>query len=107
MEFRCVLVRSSRSTFDPSSVLESLRDRIPTAKFAIEDDEGNYLSTERFQDFSFGVQAAGVTFEELQDTTAVRLVVFSQSSSTHEFGEAIETLGLQGITYSVDRKSVE
>lgn len=91
----------SRSTFDPSSVLESLRDRIPTAKFAIEDDEGNYLSTERFQDFSFGVQAAGVTFEELQDTTAVRLVVFSQSSSTHEFGEAIETLGLQGITYSV------
>ena len=91
----------ARSTFDPSSVLDSLRDRIPTAKFAIEDVEGRYLSTERFQDFSFGVRAAGVTFEELQDTTAVRLVVFSQGSSTREFASAIESLGLQGITYSV------
>ena len=91
----------ARSTFDPSSVLDSLSERIPMAKFAIEDDNGQYLSTERFQDFSFGVQAIGVTFEELQETTAVRLVVFSQDSSTREFAAAIETLGLQGITYSV------
>lgn len=91
----------ARSTFDPSSVLDSLSERIPMAKFAIEDDNGQYLSTERFQDFSFGVQAIGVTFEELQETTAVRLVVFSQDSSTQEFAAAIETLGLQGITYSV------
>ena len=91
----------ARSTFDPSSVLDSLSERIPMAKFAIEDDNGQYLSTERFQDFSFGVQAIGVTFEELQETTAVRLVVFSQDSSTQDFAAAIETLGLQGITYSV------
>ncbi|WP_029629259.1 Cof-type HAD-IIB family hydrolase [Yaniella halotolerans] len=91
----------ARSTFDPSSVLDALSERIPMAKFAIEDDNGRYLSTERFQDFSFGIQATGVTFEELQETTAVRLVVFSQDSSTQEFAEAIETLGLQGITYSV------
>lgn len=91
----------ARSTFDPASVLDQLRDRIPTAKFAIEDDQGNYLSTERFQDFSFGVRAQGVTFEQLQETTAVRLVVFSQGASTQEFSSAIEALGLQGITYSV------
>ncbi|NWN87447.1 MAG: HAD family hydrolase [Micrococcaceae bacterium] len=91
----------ARSTFDPSSVLDALRERIPTAKFAIEDVDGNYLSTERFQDFSFGVQAKGVTFEELEEATAVRLVVFSQDSSTQEFASAIEALGLQGITYSV------
>src|SRR5699024_5565624 len=59
------------------------------------------LSIERFQDFSFGVRAAGVTFEELQETTAVRLVVFSQGASTREFASAIESLGLQGVTYSV------
>lgn len=91
----------ARSTFDPASVLDSLSERIPMAKFAIEDDNGQYLSTERFQDFSFGVQAKGVTFEELQETTAVRLVVFSQDASTLEFASAIESLGLQGITYSV------
>lgn len=91
----------ARSTFDPSSVLDSLRERIPMAKFAIENIDGDYLSTERFQDFSFGVEAIGVTFEELQETTAVRLVVFSQGSSTREFASAIEALGLQGITYSV------
>ncbi|HIW45845.1 MAG TPA: HAD family hydrolase [Candidatus Yaniella excrementigallinarum] len=91
----------ARSTFDPSSVLETLRNRIPTAKFAIEDVDGRYLSIERFQDFSFGVRAAGVTFEELQETTAVRLVVFSQGASTREFASAIESLGLQGVTYSV------
>src|SRR5699024_1173824 len=55
----------ARSPLDPSSVLDSLRDRIPMAQFAIEDLDGNYLSTERFQDFSFGVEALGVTFEEL------------------------------------------
>jgi len=91
----------ARSTFDPSSVLETLRRRIPTARFAIEDDNGDYLSTERFQDFSFGVEARGVSFEELQETTAVRLVVFSHGASTREFASAIESLGLQGITYSV------
>src|SRR5699024_1208850 len=91
----------ARSTFDPSSVLDSLSERIPMAKFAIEDDNGQYLSTERFQDFSFGVEAIGVTFEELMEATAVRLVVFSQDASTREFASAIESLGLQGITYSV------
>src|SRR5699024_11239139 len=91
----------ARSTFDPSSVLDSLSERIPMAKFAIEDDTGQYLSTERFQDFSFGVQATGVSFEELQETKAVRLVVFSHGASTREFASAIESLGLQGITYSV------
>ena len=42
-----------------------------------------------------------LTFEELQETTAVRLVVFSQATQPREFASAIESLGLQGITYSV------
>src|SRR5699024_6292797 len=91
----------ARTAFDASSVLETLRNRIPTAKFAIKDVDARYLSIERWQDFSVGVRAAGVTFEELQDTTAVRLVVFSQGASTREFASAIESLGLHGVTYSV------
>ena len=90
-----------RKTFDPRPALQALRHRLPNAKYAIEDDQGNFLSTERFQDASFGVVAEGVTFEEMMEATAVRLVVFSTDSSAEEFGEAVEAIGLQGVTYSV------
>lgn len=88
-------------TFDPRSVLTQLRHRLPSAKYALELPDGTFRSTERFQDMSFGVAAAGVTFEELMDTTAVRLVVFSTDSSAEEFGRAVEGIGLSGVTYSV------
>lgn len=90
-----------RKTFDPSPVLEQLRRRLPSAKYALEDNTGHFLSTERFQDMSFGVEARGVTFDELLETTAVRMVVFSTDASTEEFSEAVEAIGLQGVTYSV------
>ena len=88
-------------TFDPRSVLTQLRHRLPSAKYALELPDGTFRSTERFQDMSFGVAAEGVTFEELMDTTAVRLVVFSTDSSAEEFGRAVEGIGLSGVTYSV------
>lgn len=88
-------------TFDPQSVLAQLRDRLPSAKYALELPDGSFLSTERFQDMSFGVVAEGVGFEELMATTAVRLVVFSTDSSAEEFGRAVEGIGLSGVTYSV------
>lgn len=88
-------------TFDPHSVLTQLRDRLPSAKYALELPDGSFLSTERFQDMSFGVQAEGTAFEELMGTTAVRLVVFSTDASAEEFGRAVEGIGLSGVTYSV------
>ncbi|MCK6091026.1 HAD family hydrolase [Micrococcus endophyticus] len=88
-------------TFDPRSVLSQLRSRLPGAKYAVEVPDGSFLSTERFQDMSFGVAAEGTTFEELKNTTAVRLVVFSTDSSAEEFGRAVEGIGLSGVTYSV------
>lgn len=90
-----------RRTFDPAPALRALRDALPTAKYALEDDEGNFLSTERFQDASFGVEAQAVPFERLTEATAVRLVVFSTDSSSEEFGEAVRAIGLHGVTYSV------
>lgn len=90
-----------RMTFDPAPALRALRAALPTAKYALEDDEGNFLSTERFQDASFGVEARAVTFEEMMEAQAVRLVVFSTDSSSEEFGEAVRAIGLHGVTYSV------
>ena len=90
-----------RRVFDPSVALLALRHRLPGAKYAIEDHEGNFFSTERFQDPSFGVEAKGVSFEELLELTAVRLVVFSTDATAEQFGEAVEAIGLHGVTYSV------
>src|SRR5919112_5805888 len=44
-----------KATFDPAPALRALRERLPSAKYALEDEDGNFLSTERFQDASFGV----------------------------------------------------
>jgi Cof subfamily protein (haloacid dehalogenase superfamily) len=90
-----------RRSFDPAPALKALRHRLPNAKYALEDTDGNFLSTERFQDASFGVEAIGVTFERLLEAEAVRLVVFSTDSTAEEFGAAVESIGLHGVTYSV------
>jgi Cof subfamily protein (haloacid dehalogenase superfamily) len=90
-----------KATFDPGPALRALRKRLPTAKYALEDEDGNFLSTERFQDASFGVEAIGVDFQTLLEATAVRVVVFSSENTSEEFTEAIEHVGLAGVTYSV------
>lgn len=90
-----------KATFDPGPALRALRKRLPTAKYALEDEDGNFLSTERFQDASFGVEAIGVDFHTMLEATAVRVVVFSAENTPEEFNEAIEHIGLAGVTYSV------
>lgn len=90
-----------RKTFDPAPALRALLKALPTAKYALEDDKGKFLSTERFEDASFGVVATPVTLDKMLEATAVRLVVFSTDATAEEFGEAVGTLGLSGVTYSV------
>ncbi|MBV1781137.1 Cof-type HAD-IIB family hydrolase [Paeniglutamicibacter sp. ABSL32-1] len=90
-----------RKTFDPAPALHALLKALPTAKYALEDDAGQFLSTERFEDASFGVVATPVTLDKMLEATAVRLVVFSTDATAEEFGEAVGTLGLAGVTYSV------
>lgn len=91
----------NRVVFDPKPALVALRKSLPTAKFALEDDQGRFLSTERFQDASFGAEAESVDFERMLDARAVRVVVFSTDSTAEEFGDAVESIGLHGVTYSV------
>ena len=90
-----------KATFDPAPALRALRERLPSAKYALEDADGNFLSTERFQDASFGVEAVGVDFQTMLEATAVRVVVFSTENTPEEFNEAIRQIGLAGVTYSV------
>ncbi len=90
-----------RVTFDPAPALTALRDRVPGARFAVEDAEGNFLATSRFQDASFGIEARGVDFHHLLAAQAVRVVVNSAEASTEEFADAISAAGLHGVTYAI------
>lgn len=91
----------NRETFSPRAALTTLREKIPGARFALEDANGNFLSTSRFQDSSFGIEARGVDFHHMLDTEAVRVVVNSADATTEEFSAAIEAAGLHGVAYAV------
>ena len=88
-------------SFDPGQALEALEHRLPTAKFALETEDGSFYSTERFQDSSFGIEAIGVDLNQLARMKAVRMVVYSTEHTPEEFALAIDEAGLHGVTYSV------
>ncbi|MBO0595455.1 HAD family phosphatase [Nesterenkonia sp. E16_7] len=90
-----------RRVFDPAPALDALMDRLPNARYAIETSVGDFLSTERFEDMSFGLDARGVSFQEMKEAEAVRLVVNSTESTAEEFATAVQSIGLHGVTYSV------
>ncbi|GAB3190134.1 HAD family hydrolase [Nesterenkonia suensis] len=90
-----------RRVFDPAPALDALQRRLPHAKYAIETSAGTFLSTERFQDMSFGLRAEGTSLHQMRNTEAVRLVVNSDDSTSEEFAAAVAGIGLQGVTYSV------
>lgn len=90
-----------RRVFDPAPALDALMDRLPNARYAIETSVGDFLSTERFEDMSFGLDARGVSFQEMKQAEAVRLVVNSTEATAEEFATAVQSIGLHGVTYSV------
>lgn len=90
-----------RVTFDPAPALNALRDKVPGARFALEDATGRFLATSRFQDDSFGIEAEGVDFHHLLQAEAVRVVVNSAEASMEQFSDAIAAAGLNGVTYAI------
>lgn len=87
--------------FDPGPALEALAERLPTARYAIETSAGHFISTERFEDLTFGLVPEPVSFKEMKRAEAVRLVVNSDDASAHQFARAVGDIGLHGVSYSV------
>lgn len=90
-----------REVFDPSLALAALRQSLPTAKYALENEHGEFLSSDVFTDASFGAESQVVDFERMLESRAVRVVVFSTDATAEDFGKAVQGLGLSGVTYSV------
>ena len=87
-----------REVFDPSAALKALWKQLPKAKYALENERGEFLSNESFGDASFGAETKVVDFDELLENKAVRVVVFSTDNTAEEFGHAVQGLGLSGVT---------
>lgn len=88
-------------TFDPSEVLERLRDGMPGARFAVETAEGEFLYSGRFPDAAFEARGTEVAFEALMGTRVLRLVVIAPDQTFEEFMRNIEAIGLHSVSYSV------
>ncbi len=88
-------------TFDPTSVLTRIRSHLLNAHYAVEDSAGLFYSTQEFPDASFGSRSKKVTFEELMQVSATRVVVISPDHVLEDFLKVVENMGLNQVSYAI------
>lgn len=88
-------------TFDPEPVLRLLRDELPGALFAVEDADLHHRVSGAFPTGELGGDVAVVSFDELCDVAATRVIVRAPHLSSEEFRAVVDRVGLQGVSYAV------
>ncbi|MET7278821.1 HAD family hydrolase [Kribbella sp. NPDC005582] len=90
-------------TFDPRTVIASVREHAPNARMAVEEYDGTYLVTEPFPDGDLGYNATirVVSDEELAPEPVTRLIIRDPEQSEADFVRLAERLGLHGVGYFV------
>ena len=94
-------VRDHVETFNPSTVLESIRPHLSQANYAVEDETGMYRYTGWFPDGALGAVSEEVPFDRLANEPATRVVVISPGHAMEEFLAAVELMGLHQVSYNV------
>lgn len=87
-------------TFDPTEVLELLRDHLPQARYMVELADGERLYTEPLDDWNLA-RARRVGFAELSAQPVCRVVVVSPDESNADFLDLVERIGLNKVSYAV------
>ncbi|WP_025156316.1 HAD family hydrolase [Leifsonia aquatica] len=87
-------------TFDPTEVLRTIRPHLPSGSFMVEDPTGFRRYTEGMTDWEL-VNAEQVTFEELSDHPATRVVVVSPQHDEEQFLSIVERMGLHKVSYAI------
>lgn len=87
--------------FDPTPVLMSIKERLPHANYAVENETGMYRYTGWFPDGALDIETQQVQFDELLTTVATRVVVIAPGHDADDFHQAIEDLGLHQVSYAV------
>ncbi|GAA4379679.1 HAD family hydrolase [Agromyces bauzanensis] len=93
-------VRAHVETFDPTAVLERIRTHLPSGRFMVEVPDGFRFYTEGMSDWNLD-NAQQVTFEELLDRRATRVVVISPDHELEEFLRLVDDMGLHQVSYSI------
>jgi Cof subfamily protein (haloacid dehalogenase superfamily) len=90
-------------TFDPRTVIASVRKYAPNARMAVEEYDGSYLVTAPFPDGDLGRDAKirVVSYEELAPQPVTRLIIRDPDQSESDFVHLAERLGLHGVSYFV------
>jgi Cof subfamily protein (haloacid dehalogenase superfamily) len=87
-------------TFDPSAVLEQLREHLPDARYLVELPDGRRLYTEYLEDWNL-TNARRVPFEELGSQQVCRIVVVSPEKREQDFVDLVARIGLNHVSYAV------
>lgn len=88
-------------TFDPTEALRLIRSHLGSAHVAVEDEHGYFRYTEPFPDATIGLDSEHVSFEELLDQPAARVVVTSPDHETEDFLAVVERMGLHQVSYAI------
>ncbi|WP_127792097.1 HAD family hydrolase [Agromyces sp. LHK192] len=87
-------------TFDPTDVLQRIRGFLPAGRFLVELPDGFRLYTEGMSDWNLD-NAREVTFDELLDQRATRVVVTSVDHDLDEFFAIVDRMGLHHVSYAI------
>lgn len=88
-------------TFDPGPALRLLREHLPNARYAVEDIGVGFRMNELFPDGELDGVHRVVDFDELWSGEVTRVVVRAPESTSEDFHELVERLGLEDVTYAV------
>jgi hydroxymethylpyrimidine pyrophosphatase-like HAD family hydrolase len=88
-------------TFDPEPALRRLAEKMPGARFAVEDVGVGFRLTELFPEGELDGSHTVVNLEDLWSGHVTRVVVRAPQATTQEFHTAVADLGLADVTYSV------
>jgi Cof subfamily protein (haloacid dehalogenase superfamily) len=95
-------LRAFVDTFQPREVLTTISSHLSGARYAVEDEDGRF----RFSGGDFpeaGIEANGerVSFEQLLEVQATRVVVISPEHAIEDFLRIVEQMGLHKVSYNV------
>ena len=87
--------------FDPTPVLTRIKQALPEAHYAVEDETGLYRYTDWFPEGALDAMSEQVTFDELLTTVATRVVVIAPGHEIDDFLKVVEGMGLHQVSYTV------
>jgi HAD superfamily hydrolase (TIGR01484 family) len=88
-------------TFNPKAALELIREEMPEAKYAVEDLGVGYRVSHEFPDGELAGRQRLVSFEELYEVEATRVVIRAPDRPVHHFDDLVTRIGLDEVTYTV------